>query len=142
MVCMSVTRVCSSLNLTISELITKITKFLIPEKKAYIVALCQDEMIRIWTHDGQLKLESEFAQADQRNNSDEPIFGLELIESDEQTEIYIQIGNVIYRGTIELGDSIKMNFIGSVSIVNQSLISFCVVNDTIWAACQEQRLKL
>ena len=55
--------------------------------------------------------------------------------------MYIQIGNVIYRGTIELGDSIKMNFIGSVSIVNQNLISFCVVNDTIWAACQEQGLK-
>ena len=97
-------------------------------------------MIRVWTHDGQLKLESEFAQADQRNNSDEsePVFGLELIDSDEQTDIYIQIGNVIYRGAIELGDSIKMDFIGSVSVVNQNLISFCVVNDTIWAACQDQ----
>ena len=101
-------------------------------------------MIRVWTHDGQLKLESEFAQADQRNNSDEsePIFGLELIDSDEQTDIYIQIGNVIYRGAIELGDSIKMDFIGSVSIVHQNLISFCVVNDTIWAACQDQESKV
>ena len=106
-------------------------------EKLFVIALCQDEMIRVWSHDGQMKLESEFSQADQRNEEDEPVFGLELVESDIGAKVYIQIGDFIYHGELSFnGDAVKLTFIGSVSI-DLSLANFCIVENTIWAACRE-----
>ena len=34
-------------------------RFLENSGKLFVIALCQDEMIRVWAHDGQMKLESE-----------------------------------------------------------------------------------
>jgi len=98
-----------------------------------IVALCQDEMVRIWTRDGALKLECEFNRADQRNQ-DEPLFGLEISEND----VYIQIGNCIHHGQLEL-DPMALSIGGSVAIgANYTLVDFVVVSATIWAACKDE----
>ena len=98
-----------------------------------IVALCQDEMVRIWTRDGVLKLECEFNRADQRNQ-DEPLFGLEISEND----VYIQIGNCIHHGQLEL-DPMALSIGGSVAIgANYTLVDFVVVSATIWAACKDE----
>lgn len=102
-----------------------------------IVALCQDEMVRVWTRDGVLKLEAEFNQADQRNNSssnDEPLFGLEINHRD----VYIQIGNCIHHGQLDL-ESMTLTIDGSVAISpGYTLVDFVVVTETVWAACKDE----
>ena len=60
------------------------------------------------------------------------------METETGAKVYIQIGDFIYRGEFSLnGDAVKLSFIGSVSI-GLSLANFCIVEDTIWAACREE----
>ena len=99
------------------------------EGSILVVALCEDEMVRVWGVEGHLLFESEIDQRDVSSAA----FGLEIVEN----ILFLQMGNQLHRAKLTLSPTPTLTYIGSMTVPGAKLRHFTIANDTIWAAVSE-----
>ena len=106
-----------------------------------VIALCQDEVFRIWNLNGDCIFSSGFTEAESSDQNSK--FSLESYTTENELRLHLQIDNRIYRltvasaGGLGTGD-LSLTYYGSLVVPNASLNTFKVFeNGVIWAECED-----
>ena len=106
-----------------------------------VIALCQDEVFRIWNLNGDCIFSSGFTEAESSDQNSK--FSLESYTTENELRLHLQIDNRIYRlsvasaGGLSTGE-LTLTYYGSLVVPNASLNTFKVFeNGVIWAECED-----